>query len=116
MERLNDTTSSTLGRTVALRFGQLTFQALKEHLRNDQSEEQFGFALFSYAKAADSTVLQVRNLMFPSSDDLEEQTGGSVAPAKQFQSFVYLTAQQAGLGILDIHTHPFRGHSAVQRH
>ena len=106
MERLSNTRDSALGRTVRMRFSSATFAGLRAHLRKNKVEEQFAFGLFSQARTAEGTVLIVRELLLPDGDDLSRQSAAGVVPARGFQSTAYLLAQQRGLGILDIHTHP----------
>ena len=109
MQRLKSTIHSTLGKTIRARFNCPAFKCLREHLAQDRHAEQFAFGLFSQAKTADGATLIVRDLFLPDEGDLSEQSGGGVAPTKEFQSIVYLLAEQRGLGIMDIHTHPHQG-------
>jgi len=109
MQRLDPSEQSSLGKTVRLRLSRPLFKRLKQHLTSDARMEQFAFALFSQARTAEGTILIVRDLFLPDRGDLAEQSAGCVAPTKRFQDAVYLIAQQRGLGILDIHTHPHQG-------
>lgn len=107
MTRATNIEGSILGRHVGIRFGREVFDALTQHLLRDSRDEQFAFGLFSMAKTADGTMLVVQDIVLPDAKDLSEQSGGGVAPTKNFQATVYMLAQQQSLGILDVHTHPF---------
>ena len=108
MKRAEDIEGSTLGRTVGIRFSIPVFQALRKHLMGNGHDEQFAFGLFGTAKTADGCILIVNDLLLPDRKDLSQQSGGGVAPTKEFQGLVYLMARERRMGILDIHTHPFQ--------
>ncbi|HML74399.1 MAG TPA: ThiF family adenylyltransferase [Anaerohalosphaeraceae bacterium] len=107
MNRLKKTETSVLGRLVRIRFARLSFEALYHHLNQDDSREQFAYALFNLARTADGTVLIVSDIFIPDPEDLIYQGSTGVTPNKNLQFLVYFLAQQKQCGILDIHTHPF---------
>jgi molybdopterin/thiamine biosynthesis adenylyltransferase len=112
MKRQDNTKYSTLGREVRIRMARPLFDRLASHLCQEPSQEQFAFGLCSHAKAADGTILIARYLFLPGRNELAEQSGGGVAPTRDFQVMVYSLAEQLSLTILDIHTHP---HQSVPR-
>ncbi len=107
MKATNKIEPTTLGKSVSIKFSRPAFDMLKQELLKDEVNEQFAFGLFSQAKTADGTTLIVNSVFLPDKKDLSEQSGGGVAPTKNFQATVYMIAQQKNQGILDIHTHPF---------
>ena len=108
MKIITNIAGSTLGPKIVIRFSQVAFKALKKRFLKDRHNEQFAFALFSQAKTAEGTVLIVRDIFFPDEEDMLTRSRFGVCPTKKFQALVYLAARQKGLGIMDVHTHPFQ--------
>lgn len=108
MRRIRRIQGSCMGRQVVIRTSCDLFDRSEKHLLHDDRHEQFAFGLFSQARSAEGTVCMVKSLLIPGKNDLSQQSGAGIAPTKKFQAFAYLLAQQLGLGILDIHTHPFQ--------
>ena len=107
MKTIKQIQSSALGQKINVRFTRSVFDTLQKTFLEDQKNEQFAFGLFRQAKTADGTSLLVQDIFFPDDNDLSMQRRAGVAPTHDFQSLVYMIAQQRKLGILDIHTHPF---------
>ena len=107
MKTIKQIQSSALGQKINVRFTRPVFDSLKKNFLKDRKNEQFAFGLFRQAKTADGTSLLVQDIFFPDDNDLSMQRRAGVAPTHDFQSLVYMIAQQRKLGILDIHTHPF---------
>ncbi len=108
MKTTENRTGSALGREITLRIDRKSFDRLRDHVAKDPTSEHFAFSLVNPARTADGTAFIVGGLFLPDEGDLTEQTAGSVASGKAFQSFAYLIAEQRGSSVLDMHTHPFQ--------
>lgn len=109
MRRNDQMQGSTLGLSVTVRFTTGLFDRVRDHLLADPHNEQFAFVLMAQSKTADGTVFIAKDLFLPDRKDLASQSAGGVSPTKRFQQFVYFAAQQRGLSIFDVHTHPHDG-------
>ena len=100
----------TPGDTVELRISHQLFQRLRGHLLRDPGREEIAFLLCGRRQGPDGrTALLVREVVEAPADSLDGQSLGHVTVSQEFGRGVLLRAREAGLDILDAHSHPGAG-------
>ena len=93
--------------TNVLRMTQADFSQMAKLFMQAGDQEAQAFLLCSQAQGPHERIFLVSRLLIPDGQDVEEQTGASVAPTAQFQATAYGLARDYGLSVVDAHTHPF---------
>ena len=93
-----------------LRIGAQDFQRLRDHLLRDPAREEIAFLLCGRQQAPDGrTALLVREVLEAPPEALDGQSLGHVTVSQDFGRRVLLRAREAGLDVLDAHSHPGAG-------
>ena len=85
------------------------FMTLKEGMTKNPSIEQLCFLLCERFYSINTILFIVKIIIFPDRKDYETQHSALVIPTKEFQATVYYIAREAGLSIIDAHTHTHHG-------
>lgn len=90
-----------------IRFSSEDYKVITNHLASAGKDESLMYGLFSTAKTKKCTIYICSRLIVPDKTHLEEQSGVSIAPSRQYQAITYSLAYDLKKSIIDIHTHPF---------
>jgi hypothetical protein len=86
-----------------------THRGLQKHFNLGRTDdEKFAFALCSKTVGPEEEIYLAKTVLLPGPKDMREQGPGGVAPSPEFQTIAYGLADECGLSIFDIHTHPFQ--------
>lgn len=94
---------------IVVRFMQTHFAHMEKFLQKteyNELEKQL-FILHSYLEGPNERIYLAKMLLTPDPNEIEDQTGVSIAPTAIFQANCYGLADCLTLSPFDVHTHPF---------
>ena len=98
-----------MARKTTLRLSATVYAALrKAFAEGDPRDEKFAFVFGSRARGDNTDLHLGSGHLLPGPRDLARQGPGGVEPSREFQTLAYGLAEDLGVDVFDVHTHPFQ--------